>query len=180
MFRLDKSWYKSQTHQVRRQLQARVDQPGALRSLIRIPSWHPGQFLARVQAAASIRWLHQQSVSSLLCFFFGAAEGVGRTASSDVPRCVFHPLNESLCPNCFLGNRRKVSYVMTKQQLWLNVWFDCTRKYEWIFLKKFRKAVMSYESHALFNLGHCNFNDNLTQLTDEWENIKATIKLLKS
>lgn len=158
MFWLDKSWYKSQTNhqQARRQLQARVDQPGALHSLIRVPSWHPGQFLARVRAAASIRWLHQQSVSSLLGLFFGVAEGVGRTASSYVPR-MFFVRSMSPCVLIVFWETQEESELCDDQTAAVTTCLVSLYQEIWLDFSKNVKKQLWVMSHELFHLGHCNF-----------------------
>ncbi len=60
------------------QLQASPDQLSTLRSFVWIPSWHPGQFLARVQAG-SVYEMTTSAVSFLsTLFFFGRLKGAGR------------------------------------------------------------------------------------------------------
>lgn len=139
MFSLDKSCYKSQTHQrqARGQLQARVDQPGAHRSLVCLAS----RTIFSSCPGSSEYKMTTSAVSFLSAVFsFREAKGAGRTASRYVPRCVFCLLNWDCRFWLFLGKHgRKVSYVMTKHQLWLNVWFGCTRKHDWIFLKNLGK-----------------------------------------
>lgn len=60
------------------QLHASPDQLSALRSFVWIPLWHPGQFLARVQAGSEYK-MTTSAVSFLSAvFFFRRLKGVGR------------------------------------------------------------------------------------------------------
>lgn len=142
MFWLDKSWYKSQTHhrQARRQLQARRSSffnPNPLVASRTIFSSRAGSSESKMTTSAVI------FLSAV--FFLQSGWRCWQDSLQLRPSPCLSSAHWVCASSLFLG-RRKVSYVMTKQQLWLNVWFDCTRKYDWIFVKNSGKQlwVMSH------------------------------------